>query len=142
MPSPDYKTLQSFRREGVRPRMNADKYAQIIEYLSQEPYTILEMYYRIGCAKNTIKRFFASLIKRKLVHVAEWHDQRQASPNRPLWAKAYVLGPGTDARRPPKFSQAERCRRWKERKKQLDFDRMIGLHGASANKDCEDEANP
>ena len=133
--------MRALRDPDRRPRMNAQKYAQVIALLSQEPYTIFQMHEKIGCAKNTIKVFFAELKKWQLIHIAEWVDIRDSPVSGPLWVAAWTFGPGTDARRPPKFNPVERCRRYRERRKRKELDRKLGLNSASASAVQQDETD-
>ena len=106
--------------------MNAQKYAQVVALLCQEPHTVLQMYDKIGCARATIRTFFTELKRKKVIYIAEWVDYRPKSY--PLWIPAYSFGTKPDVKRPPKADPAQRCKVWRQRKKQREIDKLIGMN--------------
>ena len=139
MTRPTMNQLRALRDPDRRPRMNGQKYAQVVALLCQEPHTVLQMHAKIGCAKATIKTFFTELKRRRLIHIAEWVDYR--SKSYPLWVPAYSFGTKADVRRPPKADPAERCKAWRQRKKQPELDKLLGLNSGITPAIRQNEAD-
>lgn len=84
--------------------------------------TYLEVAQAVGLSSNTIKnaRYMDILVKQERIHVAAWRRNR-AGPMVAL----YAAGKGAAPKKPEPLSQAEKCRRSREKKRALFADRGL-----------------
>jgi CheY-like chemotaxis protein len=83
---------------------------QALEHL---PATSRELAEAMGITKEHAYVLLGTMRKARLVHITAW--TRETLSLRTRWRPIYAAGPGRDAQMPPRMSNAEACRRWKQR---------------------------
>lgn len=106
--------------------MNAKRIAMLIANLMDEPITVIELSKRIDLNIHTVRKYVNAMrmIRPKIIRVAWWEEGR--NPQFPLPVPAYQLGTGQDAPRPPKKSEALKCREYRARKKARELQKTLG----------------
>ena len=108
-------------------RMNAQRLAHLIKLLMDdvEAYTIPTLAERTGLSRPIVWEYVRELraVRPRILRVGDWHNSR--SDHRPLWVAAFTFGSGPDAKRPSKKSHAERCREYRQRKRQREIDAVV-----------------
>ena len=84
--------------------------------------TYVEVAQAVGLSSNTIKnaRYMDILVKQERIHITAWRRNRAG----PMTA-VYSAGKGIPPQKPVPFSQAEKCRRSREKKRALFQDRGL-----------------
>ncbi len=84
--------------------------------------TSIEVADASGIAYNTINtgRYLDILAKKNMIHVASWRRNKAGS-----MAAVYELGPGDAAEKPAPLTQAEKNRRYRDKKRVLTADRSL-----------------
>ena len=108
-------------------RMNAKRFAHLVQLLLDdiECYTIPTLAEMTGLARPVVWEYVTELraVRPRILRVGDWHNCR--SDDRPLWVAAFTFGSGPDAKRPGKKNGAERCREYRQRKRQREIDAVV-----------------
>lgn len=94
----------------------ATLYAKLIERLIEEPGSFAQLADYTGLHASTVRRYIRALrdLKTPRVCIADWEEDRHGTRSVPVYA--FAPAGGKDAPR-PRMTQAEKARRYRERKK-------------------------
>jgi hypothetical protein len=95
--------------------MHAAAYAHMIDMLLHEGGTVHDLHEETGMNQNTIRKFTAALRRRKLIYVARWEPNSIGRHNVPN----YRIGEQSDARTPPKKTNAQKKRDYEDRRRAI-----------------------
>lgn len=94
--------------------------AKMIAAMSKTPATVEDIVQASGLCDVTVRAYVLTFRKEKAIRVAEWHLDARGRQSRP----AYLLGGGPDAKKVlVVLPRAEIARRYRQRKKQLAWQR-------------------
>ena len=114
-------------------KVNQETYARLFKHLLYAPVTAYELAEETGIHVITAQCLMRCLHKHKVVHIYSWEKDTMGRDSTPM----YKLGRGKDKPR-ERLSDAERQRRYRAKKKGLEFQNVLfgGL-----NNDCNDSGN-
>lgn len=117
--------MKAPRRKMVK--VGALTYAQLIKYMLEGCHSCAELAELTGLHYVTVLEYARELHRAGAAHITAWGcDARGRST-----LKIYQLGPGKDAKRPPRMPSVARTAAYRAKVKQLDITRR--LHGQSGS---------
>lgn len=92
-------------------KLNAVMFSMMLEDLLAGPCTAQDIATHTGMNILTVQRTFRQMYARKVVHISGWEQDTQGR-----WViRVFSLGAGIDKKRPPKKTEAQRRKEWRER---------------------------